>query len=367
MKFMFSGIALLSVLLFGYLYLQQPESDSNGEVRNQAGQSEDAPQIPNWEAISRQSSQQIKESLESFRKRDDHPFFEMTFVGDYISDKPINETLKNGDEQAHRPIPDKALSWACSIFASFDNSGSAIYGRNFDWDHNPAMLLHTHPEDGYASVSIVDISYLGFQKDDPKFKTADGRKALLYAPMIPFDGMNEHGLTIGMAAVGDADVPKDNNKKSVGGLQIIRMMLDHAKNVDEALEIFQKHNIVMLGGPNIHYLLADPSGKSVLIELKSGKINLIHGNGKWQSATNFYQTDEEHPLKQCHRFAKIEEKMSKFDGKLTATDTLQLLKGVQQPSTQWSAVYDMAARKVEVALGRNFDNPRQFSIKQKSD
>ena len=35
-----------------------------------------------------------------------------------------------------------------------------VYGRNFDWQYSPALLLFTNPPDGYASVSMVDIEYL---------------------------------------------------------------------------------------------------------------------------------------------------------------------------------------------------------------
>jgi Flp pilus assembly protein TadD len=32
-----------------------------------------------------------------------------------------------------------------------------FYGRNFDWDFSPALLLFTNPPDGYASVSRGDL------------------------------------------------------------------------------------------------------------------------------------------------------------------------------------------------------------------
>ena len=39
-----------------------------------------------------------------------------------------------------------------------------LFGRNFDWRYSPALLLFTDrpAAGGYASVSMVDIAYLGF-------------------------------------------------------------------------------------------------------------------------------------------------------------------------------------------------------------
>lgn len=312
---------------------------------------------PGWKRISQQTEAEIEASLSSFKKLDDHPFFEMTFVGDYVADTPVAPAQLESaavDQQA-------GVSWACSIFVSYEK-GTAVYGRNFDWQHNPAMLLKTNPSEGYASISMVDVSYLGFEKQDSKFDSPEDLKALLYAPMIPFDGMNECGLTVGMAAVGATDVPHEEGKPSVGGLQVIRLMLDQAKDVKEALAVFRRYNIAMIGGPNIHYLIADRHRNSVLIELKDGKANFIHGDGAWQAATNFYLTGQTSPLKQCHRFAKIHEFMSQHDSGLTPSQTLELLEKVKQGNTQWSVVYDMMGQSAGVSVGMDFDQQYEFKV-----
>ncbi len=300
-----------------------------------------------------QSEKQIRQTLESFKRINDHPFFEMHFYGDYVADTPRQVSALQNPASA---------GWACSIFVSYGPDGSAVYGRNFDWQHNPAMLLHTNPSNGYASISMVGISYLGFERKDEKYKTVEGRQALLTAPMLPFDGMNEHGLTVGMAAVGETKIPNDPKKPNVGSLQIIRLMLDRAKTVEEAITVFNQFNISKVGGPNIHYLIADENGKSAVIELKDGKTNIMRGDKNWQSATNFYLTGQSKPLNQCHRFAKIHRLMSDKKGALTTGQTFNLLKNVSQKNTQWSVVYDMKNRTAHVATDRNFNDRKQFKI-----
>jgi len=74
--------------------------------------------------------------------------------------------------------------------------------------------------------------------------SSEKRNLVLRAPLIPFDGINEYGLTVGMAAVpgspGPAPAP---GKQTIGSLRIIRLMLDHAITVDEATAVIRQYNI----------------------------------------------------------------------------------------------------------------------------
>lgn len=312
---------------------------------------------PTTTTVKPQSQADATRTLKSFRKLAEHPLFEMHYYGDYIADTPLG---------ANRPAPkSQAPQWACSIFATYGENGSAFYGRNFDWYHNPAMILHTSPSDGYASISMVDISYLGFKLKDKKYDSIDGRTALLKAPLLPFDGMNEHGLTVGMAAVGDTELPNDAQKPNVGSLQIIRLMLDQAKTTDQALAIFDRYNVKSVGGPNIHYLIADASGSSALVELKDGKQHIIRSDKNWHSATNFYLTGTAKPLTQCRRFAQIDRTMNDHRGTLDLNQTFALLKNISQQSTQWSIVYDMQAKSAQISLARNFNKRRTIKLNKR--
>lgn len=80
----------------------------------------------------------------------------------------------------------------------------------FDWQHRSSMLLYTQPPNGYASVSMVDLYYLGFEgtQDIPWSK----RLLLLATPYATIDGMNECGVAISQNAVPDRKTPIDYNK-----------------------------------------------------------------------------------------------------------------------------------------------------------
>jgi hypothetical protein len=293
-------------------------------------------------------------TLKSLEKLDDYPFYSMHYAGEY--DYPqIGSTLP------------KEADFACSLFASLNKTGDMLYGRNFDWSFSPALLLFTNPPDGYASVSMVDLEFLGIDPEDSKNLTdlpLVERTALLSAPSMPFDGMNEYGLTIGMAALPEDyqdHAVYDPSKPTIGSIGIIRQALDHARNVDEAVALFKKYNLDFRGGPLIHYLLADPSGKAVLIEFYQKEMILLPNEEPWHMATNHFRCIAEGDGG-CPRYHTLEEQLSGANGQLEAESAMQLLKDVSKDMTQWSAVYDMSNGEINVVVGGEYKNLYSFQL-----
>lgn len=288
-------------------------------------------------------------------KVDDYPLYTMTYDGDY---------REPGDQAAAiSQVAGASKPWACSLFVAFGPNGHTVYGRNFDWDFSPAVLLFTHPRDGFASVSMVDISYLGFDADEVA-SLSPTDKRLLDAPRIPFDGMNEYGLTVGMAAVGNSkERPADPHRATVGSLGIIRLMLDHAKTVDDAVALLRDHNIDFTGGPPLHYLIADPSGRSAAVEFINGTMQVTRNDAPWQIATNFFVTGASDAAKaQDPRYGTADTRLRQAQGQLSSADAMDLLKQIRQDITQWSIVYDITSGDISVAMGRNYQNIHTFHL-----
>jgi hypothetical protein len=268
-----------------------------------------------------------------------------------------------------RPAVKKADSppgWACSLFTVLLDEEHLLYGRNFDWDFSPALLLFTDPPDGYASVSMVDMEYLGFSGQTVFNLTElpiEERAGLLDAPLIPFDGMNEHGLAIGMAAVPAGDMPVDPAKETIGSLGILREILDHARDVNEATALIKSYTIDFEGGPPVHYLIADANGKSILVEFYRGEMRLIENEGAWHLATNFLRSSVENPQDgNCWRYNKINARLIESQGMLDSKSAMNLLAEVSQDITQWSVVYQMARGEVSIAMGRDYAHIQTFLI-----
>ncbi len=296
-------------------------------------------------------------TLASVRQIDDYPLYTMHYYGDYAQNIAVIESLTA--RSVAPPTAAARPAWGCSLFAAFTDPEHALYGRNFDWTYSPAVLLYTDPPDGYASVSMVDIAYLGFASPIAARRITDlpliERAGLLYAPLLPFDGMNEHGLAIGMAAVDDTAMPYDPARETIGSLSVMREVLDHARTVDEAVAIFEQYNIDMEGGPTIHYLIADMTGRSVLIEFLDGAMIVQPNAQTWDMATNFIRaTAPDAPESMCWRYSTISALMSEQSGQLTPEDALALLSHVAQDGTQWSIVYGMATGEIRVVMNRAY-------------
>ena len=256
------------------------------------------------------------------------------------------------------------VTWACSLFAALGDADK-FYGRNFDWVDSPALLLFTHPTNGYASVSMVDLAYLGFgdKVDRLTELSLDQRQALLNAPALPFDGMNERGLVVGMAAVPDGNARPDPGKETIDSLQAIRKMLDQASTVDEAVAVLQRYNIDWGSGPSLHYLIADRLGQSVLVEFYQGKRQIIPNDKPWHLATNFLLSSVgESASGQCPRYDKIDQQLSTAAGSIDAEEALRLLRDVSQANTQWSVVYGLSTGEVILTMGREYSRTHTFHL-----
>jgi hypothetical protein len=296
-------------------------------------------------------------TLASLKQVDDHPLYVMQYYGEYAS-RPSSSQF--GAQEAG-PTP----SWACSLFTVLLDDNYLLYGRNFDWEFSPAVLVFTNPPNRYASVSVVDIAYLGYNNQtvsklmDLPIEELGG---LLGAPQIPFDGMNEYGLAIGMAAVPPADMPVDPSKERIGALQIIREILDHARDVGEAVDLIRGYNIDFTGGPPVHYLIADAKGKSVLVEFYQGEMHIIENEKPWHSATNFLRSSVKDPKGNCWRYDRINTRLNETQGLLNSNSAMQLLAEVAQDSTQWSVVYQMAHGEVSIAMDKDYANVHTFRM-----
>ncbi|MFC7242040.1 linear amide C-N hydrolase [Catellatospora aurea] len=293
---------------------------------------------------SRQSAAEAEATLASLRRVDDLPLYEMTYTGDY-------ETAVSG------PAPTAAAPFGCSLFAALGDRSHPVFGRNFDWDPNPALVLRADPPDGHASISLVDLRYLGFSAaDDPR-----GDRRLLDAPLLPFDGLNERGLAVGMAADESARSVPDPSKPAVGSVRILRLVLDQAATVDEALAIFARHNLDFTGGPPLHYLLADASGASALVEYTDGQQRVERGTTPWRALTNVPLAGVgEEERRHDRRYRLLADALDASGGRMTEVGAMDLLRSVAQPHTRWSVTYDLATGQVRVVAGQRWQTVYSF-------
>ena len=296
-------------------------------------------------------------TLSSLELVDDHPLYSMRYVGSYDGPANVGEAPQASTMLARSAQDRCQLAWGCSLFAALGDKNNRLLGRNFDWQSSPALLLFTAPADGYASVSMVDIEYLGFKGDRSRTLmdlSLDDRRPLLEAPSLPFDGMNEKGLAVAMAAVPAESMPYDPQKPTIDHLEVIREILDHAATVEDAIGIFGNYNIDM-GNVPLHYLIASALGDAVLVEFYEGEMVVFPNQSSWQTATNFLVASANgRPQGQCWRYDRISQHLLEVEGWMSSDDALLLLGEVSQGNTQWSIVYQLTTGEVSIVMGRDY-------------
>jgi hypothetical protein len=321
------------------------------------------------------------ETLSSLRSYADPSLFAMTYKGDYDAALRKNIYEAIGLSQA--------APRGCSTFAAIGAGGKAIFARNHDFYASPALVLFTSPSKGYRSVSIVDLSLLGIEAAS---KTGDIpeslRTMLLYAPFLPSDGMNEFGFAAGTMYTSKAESDKDPSKSTVFSLEAIRFMLDRAKTVGEAIGVLNGINIDFPVMP-CHFLIADASGDSAVIEFVSGKARIIKSGTGYQVSTNFQLFGSEKEIEKripdfrkegivrndlngrsYWRYLTASEELRGCEGRVSPAEAMGILESVALSersrevwmTTQWSAVYELGTGGLTVATNREYGSPRSFAL-----
>jgi hypothetical protein len=297
-------------------------------------------------------------TLSSLVQVDEYPLYVMHYYGNYLE-----------YSLAPRPMAGKVNveTWGCSLFTALGDQENQVFGRNFDSQYySPTLLLFTDPPDGYASASMQSVRFMGNYGADASDLTANTLEELymlLYTPIRPYDGMNEAGLAIGMAAVPIDGTRHDPAREDIDMLTVMRQVLDHAANVDEAVEIIGQYNVVMASGLPVHYLIADASGQSVLVEFYEGEMVVIPNEDAWQAATNFFLTSAgNHPEDQCWRYERMTTSLTNASGQCSVAEAMSILEDVFQESTQWSAVYNLSTREIDIVVGGKYATVHTFQL-----
>ncbi len=98
--------------------------------------------------------------------------------------------------------------------------------------------------------------------------------------------MNEMGLVVGIMAINRASRTYNASQPTISSLDIVRLALEFSSTVDDALILWDNYNIEF-GSVPIHYLIADSTGDSAIVEWIDGDMHIYRNEDSWQVSTNF--------------------------------------------------------------------------------
>lgn len=291
-------------------------------------------------------------------------------------------------------------SFGCSMYAAtLTNPNEYVAGRNLDFCHTvngvmtptAAIIMHTAPKGGKRSVSLVDGLFMGVGKGFLNDGKSD-LSMLMAAPYLTLDGINEDGLAAGVLFLdGNYGYQDDGGKNHIWGTTLMRLALDKASTVAEAEKLIRQYNVSMkpeAGNNSYHFMLADATGDYAIIECSYGQDqvvatdnpNVLHffRGDQYRYVTNFYvdprMANESIGGLSEHgrdRYNKLRDTLQVKSYHLTEAEAMDLLKNVSQAPdpnlptsfTQWSSLYNLSRRTLELCILRDYDRRFTFSVR----
>lgn len=329
-------------------------------------------------------------------RNDDHldgSVYQMNISGGYYFDEYLEQGGASNDGDlinfitAHitKGLLDMEISESsigCSSFTGTTQEGDRIFARNYDFDKTNTCVVFTNPGgDRHASVSTVDLQFLGLDQEKDVTSLMDMIKCLA-AAYAPLDGMNDAGVSCGiyMTYQGAETVPTDQNteKPDLTSTTMLRLVLDYADSVDEAIELISQYDLHDSANTSYHYMIADSTGKSAILEWINGTdatdndgsqrqlvityndTDPATGTSDYQCVTNFIVSpdyyDNQEDMKGLDRYehilGRLQEKAGLFDNE---EDAMTLLSEVGRRSwnnddangcTVHSVVYNLTDKTV---------------------
>ena len=300
-------------------------------------------------------------SIELIRERNDEHLdgdvYMMKVKGDFYLDDFVEQGGVKNDNELINFVTSKITKGlldinisdpeiACSSFTATTENGDSLFARNYDFSKTNTIVVFTEANEGrHASISTVDLQFLGIDIDKGINGLMD-KITSLAATYAPLDGINDAGVSCGiyMTYQGEETVPTDQNtdRDDLTSTTLLRLILDYADSVEEAVEIASNYDLHDSAKTSYHYMVADASGKSAILEWVNGTdatdndgsarelvvtyndddahIGTIEGEADYQWISNFviqpgyYDESTADDKKGYDRYEKIYEELSKTDG-----------------------------------------------------
>lgn len=273
-------------------------------------------------------------------------------------------------EENQRAIDDPWIcdTWRyCSVFSN-RTENSVIMGRNWDNQNVGSIIVNLYrPVDGYASISFCRAIDLGYplNMDLEEIKSSDLGNKLLLAPFYATDGINEHGLTVAVTGVDQTNHQAANDKDLVFVTFLVRKILDHAKNIDDAVVLAEKYVPFDLdrNSLNTHFYIVDSSGRSVILEYADNEWEKTYGDEYWQVLTNksIFDVLESDLRDKCWRYKSISETLES-EPRVGWKTGMKILQDVSQKGTTWSVVYSASTEELYFSVYQNWDTIYHLSL-----
>ena len=306
----------------------------------------------------------------SIQKEKDNPFYEMTFHTDYHMDEILQKKIKSDDELAevlagyishgfYKPEGEYRTEIGCSTITARTSDGRLLWGRNFDWDKSTPIVVKSIPEKGYRSIATCEFGNITGD-ENPNLDSMGNKFLAVASYYVPMDGINEKGLCVADLEVNEGGmVTVDTKKPDITVTMAIRLLLNRAANVEEAVALLKQYDVFASGGISHHLSMADATGRSVSVEFVEGEIIVV----ETPCVTNFNMANGDITAggeNAQERYLILQQILQETGGIMDKDQVQKALLSVRKPegqwTTRWSIVYEYAKNQADNGSDENNGN-----------
>lgn len=353
-------LVLIIILIIAFIIVWNINNSSNDEITYVQGDYGNMIIQPSSEII------KIENGLSYVRYDGNYYFDDFINMGGASSDAGVVRFLMINLQLGDVKLNFENNLFGCSTIQTQKSNGEYLFGRNFDWNNCNAMIVLSKPSNGYSSISTVNMDFVTSASKMISL-LPDSTKAMisLYAPL---DGMNEKGLVIAVNMIQDSDTIEQNtDKPDITTTTAVRLLLNKASNVDEAIQILENYDLHASMGYMVHFAIADNTGRSVVVEYINNKMQVI----ETKIVTNFYLAEGEKygiGTQQSHtRYEILQNTLSK-NPIMNEEQVRDALSSVSKrnfgefESTEWSIVFNQQTIEATYYHRENYNNAYTFKI-----
>lgn len=310
---------------------------------------------------------ELEPGLSMVRYEGDYGFEGFLDQGGAASDDEVIDYLSRHVVMGAAGLEFRESAFGCSALSVQSPDGEQLFGRNFDWNKCNALIVSSYPENGYASISTVNMDFVtnGYGRLLSVLPDQVRTRVALYAPM---DGMNEMGLCVAVLMIQDSDAADQaTDKPDITTTTAVRLLLDKAADVEEAVELLGTYDMHASMGMTVHFALSDRAGRSVVVEYINQEMAVTDS----PVVTNFYLAEGEKQgigTTQSHtRYEILTKKRSEtpemdMEELRDAMDSVSKDNFGEFESTEWTICYNQSQGEARYYHRENYGNVYTFRI-----
>ena len=161
---------------------------------------------------------------------------------------------------------------------------------------------------------------------------------------------------------------QDTGKPNLTTTTTVRLLLDKAANVDEALALLEQYDLHASAGMMVHFSIADAAGRSVVVEYIDNKMSIV----ETPVATNFYLTPgEKYGIGTEESHTRYEILTKTLRPSMSMDEVRDVLNSVSKhnfdsvyASTEWSIVFDQSSGEARYYHRENYETVYTFWVGQ---